>query len=46
MGVLLERNLHYALVVRKYGFVAVAKVEAPDLDIFIGGTGHNELGVV
>jgi hypothetical protein len=37
MTFLFKCNLHYTFVMRKYGFVTVAKIEAPDLDVLIGG---------
>lgn len=45
MAAALERDLHDALVVRKERAVAVAKVEAPDLDVLVGRAGDDELRV-
>lgn len=46
MTFLFERHLHHAVVMRKYRLVAVAKIEAPDLDVFVSGRCHNKLRVV
>ena len=43
--VALERDLHHALVVREERLVAVAEVEAPDLHVFVGRAGCNQLAV-
>lgn len=45
MRVLLEGHLHDALLVRKDRFVAVAEIEAPDLDVLVGGAGYDELRI-
>ena len=42
----LKRNLHDTLVMCKDGFMAVTEVEAPYLDVLVGRTGNNELGIV
>lgn len=41
----LEGNLHDALLVRKYGLMAVSKVETPYLNVFVSGTSHDQLGI-
>ncbi len=46
MTFLFERHLHHAVVMRKYGLMAVAEIEAPDLDVFVSGRCHNKLRVV
>lgn len=45
MAIPLKRNLHDALLVRKDRLVAIAKVETPDLDVFIGRAGDDEFRV-
>jgi hypothetical protein len=46
MTFLFERYLHHTVVMRKYGFMAVAKIKTPDLDVFVSGGCHNKLRVV
>ena len=46
MTFLLERHLHHTVVVRIYGLVAIAKIETPDLDVFVSRRGHNKLRVI
>lgn len=41
-----EGYLHYAVVVREEGFVTVAEIETPESDVFVGGAGDEEFGVV
>lgn len=41
MGVFLESNLHYALVMCEYRLMTVAEIKAPDFDIFVRRAGHN-----
>lgn len=43
--VLLEGDLHDGVVVCEERLVAVAEVEAPDFDVFVGGAGYYEFGV-
>jgi hypothetical protein len=43
MTFLFERYLHHAVVMRKYGLMAVAKIKTPDLDVFVSGGCYNKL---
>lgn len=45
MRVLFERNLHDTFLVSENRSMAVAKVEAPNLDILVGRASYDELGV-
>jgi hypothetical protein len=46
MTFLFERHLQHTVVMRKYRLMAVAKIEAPDLDVFVSGRCHNKFRVV
>lgn len=41
----LKRNLHDRLVVREERAVAVSEIEAPDLDVLVGGAGDDQFRV-
>lgn len=42
VAILLKGHLHDALVMREYRFMTIAEIQAPYLDIFVGGTSHNQ----
>ena len=46
MGLLLKGDLHDRFVVCEYRFVAVTKVETPDLHVLVGRTRYDQFRVV
>lgn len=45
MAIPLEHDLHDGVLMGKEGLVAISKVETPDLDVLVGGTGGDQLAV-
>lgn len=42
---LLEHDAHDSFIVRKNTLVTVSKVQTPDFDVLVGGTGYKELAI-